>query len=134
MMTQIFNTIARSGVCAVSGAIAGAIVGGLFGLVYGLAGSPAAPTLSLVWWVALGLSIFAWLIVLVIVGIFGNYGVLKIAIQALGTSLVTGIITVWVIYAFHVGFCGMLLGWLIGFLIGRSFCAMCSAYQKRGGD
>jgi hypothetical protein len=131
-MNWLSNTIARSGICAVSGAIAGAIVGYFFGLPYALAGSPHVPAVSWLWWVALGLSVFAWLVLLVIVGIFGNYGVVRIAVWALGTSLVTGILTVWAIYVLHIGFFGALLGWLIGFFVGKSFCAMCAAYQNRG--
>ena len=71
-------------------------------------------------------------VLLVIVGIFGNYGVVRIAVWALGTSLVTGIITVWAIYVLHIGFFGTLLGWLIGFFVGKSFCTICTAYQNRG--
>jgi hypothetical protein len=131
-MPQIYNTIARSGVCAVSGAIAGSIVGGIFGLVYALAMSPRAPNLSVLWEIAFGLSVFAWLIVVVIVGVFGNYGVLNTALKALVPSLLTGVVTVWLIYLLHLGFAGMLLGWLVGFLIGRFFCKACSAYQAGG--
>lgn len=131
-MPQIYNTIARSGVCAVSGAIAGSIVGGIFGTVYALAGSPHAPNVSVVWEISLGLSVFAWLIVTVIVGVFGNYGVLNSAVKALVTSLVTGVVTVWLIYLLHIGFIGMLLGWLVGFFIGRFFCRRCSANQTGG--
>jgi hypothetical protein len=131
-MPQIYDTIARSGVCAVSGAIAGSIVGGIFGSVYALAGSPHAPNVPVLWKIALGLSVFAWLIVVVMVGIFGNYGVLNAAVKALVTSLVTGVVTVWLIYLLHIGFAGTLLGWLVGFLIGRFFCKMCSTYQTGG--
>jgi hypothetical protein len=128
-MTWLYNAIARSGVCSVSGAIAGAFVGGVFGLVYSLTGSPPVPGFSLLWEIAVGLSVVAWLIVLVVVGILGNYGVLRIAVQAFVTSMVTGVLTVWLIYGLNAGLYGMLLGWLLGFAVGRALCSMCFSYQ-----
>ncbi len=129
-MSTFYNLVARSGVCAVSGAIAGAIVGGIFGMVYLLAGSPAIPAAGLLA-MAVGLSLFAWAAVLIIVGVFGNYGVVPVAPRALVTCLLAGLITVWVIYATHSGGYGTLLGWIVGFMIGRSLCVACSSAQRR---
>ena len=128
-MGSIYNFVAKSGVCAASGAIAGAIVGGLFGLVYVLAASPMIPP-TLLFEISAGLSLAAWVAVLLIVGVFGNYGVVTIAARALVTCLLTGIITVWVIYLAHAGGYGTLLGWIVGFLIGKTLCAACSRAQQ----
>lgn len=133
-MNRISAALSRAGICAVTGAIAGAIVGGLFGMAHALAGSPPPPAPLLLWQIAIGLSIVAWLLVLLIVGVFGNYGVVTIAARALVTSLVTGILTVWLIALLRAGVYGMLLGWLVGFLVGRLFCAMCSRYTLRGSE
>jgi hypothetical protein len=116
----------------VSGAIAGAIVGGIFGLLYLLARSPRLPT-SVVWGMAFGLSLFAWLAVLIIVGVFGNYGIVNVAPRALVTCILAGVITVWVIYAAHAGGYGTLFGWIIGYLIGRFLCRACADMQRRAG-
>jgi hypothetical protein len=124
-MNRFYNFVANSGVCAVSGAIAGAIVGSLFGLVFVLAKSPAIPA-TVLFGIALGLSLFAWLVVLLIVGVFGNYGVVTIAARALVTCLLAGIITVALIYVGHAGGYGTPLGWIVGFLIGKLLCAACS--------
>ncbi len=131
-MNHLSAAIAGSGVCAVTGAIAGSIVGGLFGLAHGLAGSPPAPAASQLWQIAIGLSLVAWALVLLIVGVFGNYGVLAIAARALVTTLVTGIISVWLIALLGAGLLGMLLGWLVGFAVGRALCSACSRYGLRG--
>lgn len=99
-------------------------------MVHFLVGSPPAPSPTFIWQIALALSLVAWLIVLVVVGLFGNYGVLRIAAQALVTAILTGTLTVWAIYSLHVGWCGMLLGWLVGFVVGKCLCLMCFRYPR----
>ncbi len=128
-MRPLYNAISRSGVCAVSGAIAGAIVGGLFGLIDAFVGTPVF-SVRLIVEMAIGLSLFAWLVVLVLVGVFGNYGAIAIAGRALFTCLATGVVTFALIYALHAGLFGMLIGWIVGFLIGKALCAICSAAQQ----
>lgn len=126
----LYQFLSRVGVCAVSGAIAGAVVGGLFGLVEFVGAHPTMPRLVLIG-VAIGLSLFAWLVVLLIVGVFGNYGALTIAGRSLVTSLIVGILTVLLVYAIQAGLFGMLLGWIVGFLVGKMLCALCDLSQRR---
>jgi len=125
-MTRLYQFISTAGICAVSGAIAGAFVGGLFGSVAFMAANPTIPA-SLLIKIAIALSLVAWIFVLVIVGVFGNYGVLTIAGQSFVTSVITGIVTVLLAYATHAGLFGMLLGWVVGFLVGKALCALCSS-------
>lgn len=129
-MSKLYRFIATAGICAVSGAIAGAFVGGLFGLVEFVTPNPAFPGAVLPA-VAVGLSLIAWLGILVIVGVFGNYGVRAIASQSLVTTGITGILTVLLIHATHAGLAGMLLGWIIGFLVGKVLCRLCTAFERR---
>ena len=129
-MSRLYQFLSRAGICAVSGAIAGAVVGGLFGLVEFAGAHPSLPRLALIG-VAIGLSLFAWLVVLSIVGVFGNYGALTIAGQSLVTSLIVGILTVFLVYAIRAGLFGMLLGWIVGFLVGKMLCALCDLSQRR---
>jgi hypothetical protein len=129
-MNQLYGFISRSGICAVSGAIAGAIVGGLFGLIQLATSYPTLPR-AVFLGAVLGLVLFAWLIVLLVVGVFGNYGVGAIARQSLVTSSVTGIITVIVIQTTRVALAGMLLGWLVGFGVGKLLCRMCIDAERR---
>jgi hypothetical protein len=130
--STLYRFIASAGICAVSGAIAGAFVGGVFGLVRFV--SPHVPIpLAVLLGVAFALSLLAWLVVLTIVGVFGNYGVRAIAGRALVTTGITGILTVMLANAAHAGLGGMLLGWVIGFLIGRALCAACAASERRAG-
>ena len=129
-MGGLYRYISGAGICAVSGAIAGAFVGGVFGLVEFVTANPPLPGAVLLG-VAIGLSLLGWLLVLLIVGGFGNYGVLAIANQSLVTTGLTGIITVLLIYTIHAGLFGMLLGWIIGFLVGRALCALCPIPDRR---
>ena len=129
-MSRLYRFISTAGICAVSGAIAGAFVGGLFGLVAFMAANPPIPRTVLIE-IAIGLSLVAWVVVLVVVGVFGNYGALTIAGQSFVTSVITGIITVLLVYATRAGLSGMLLGWVIGFLVGKALCAWCYASQRR---
>ena len=130
MMTSLYRLISTAGVCAVTGAIAGAFVGGLFGLVEFVAANPPMPRPALIA-IAIGLSLVAWLVVLVIVGVFGNYGVFAIAGQSLVTCGLTGILTVLLVHATRAGLFGMLLGWIIGFLVGKALCMLCYQPQRR---
>ena len=133
-MNRLYNLIATSGVCAVSGAIAGSFVGGLFGLVEAVTiGAPSMP-MALLLEIALGLSLVAWVVVLLIVGVFGNYGAVAIAIKALATCLIAGLLSVVLIHFAHAGLFGMLLGWVVGFLVGKFLCAACSASQRKPSD
>jgi hypothetical protein len=129
-MSRLYQFISTAGICAVSGTIAGAFVGGLFGLVQFVAANPPMPPSVLIG-IAIGLSLVAWIVVLVIVGVFGNYGAIAIARQSFVTSSITGILTVFFVHATRSGLFGMLLGWIIGFLVGKALCAWCSASQRR---
>jgi len=129
-MSTLYKFMSKAGVCAVSGTIAGAFAGGLFGLVEFVAQNQPMPSLVLIGF-AIGLSVLAWLVVLTIVGVFGNYGVIAIARQSLVTSGITGLLTVFLVYATRAGLFGMLLGWIIGFLVGKALCTMCGASQGR---
>jgi len=129
-MSRLYRLISTAGICAVSGAIAGAFVGGVFGLVEFVTANPPLPRLVLLG-VAVGLSLLAWLVVLAIVGVFGNYGVRAIANQALVTTVITGILTVLLTHAIHAGLAGMLLGWIIGFLVGKTLCTWCAVSARR---
>lgn len=129
-MSKLYRFIATAGICAVSGAIAGAFVGGVFGLVEFVTAHPHLPSVVLLG-VAVGLSLIAWLVVLTIVGVFGNYGVLAIASPSLVTTGITGVLTVLLVHATNAGLAGMLLGWIIGFLVGRMLCTFCSASERR---
>lgn len=129
-MSNLYRFISTSGICAVSGAIAGAFVGGVFGLIEFVAANPTMPRPLLID-IAIGLSLVAWLIVLAVVGVFGNYGAVAIAGQSLVTTVITGFFTVFLIYAAHAGLAGMLLGWIIGFLIGKALCRACDVPQRR---
>lgn len=125
-MGGIFRYMTTQGICAVSGAIAGAFVGGVFGLVeFVTANFPLSHLTLLI--VAVGLSLIAWLVVLIIVGVFGNYGVRAIASRSFVTTGVTGFLTVLLVYTSHAGLAGMLLGWIVGFLVGKMLCALCAA-------
>lgn len=129
-MSRLYGFIATAGICAVSGAIAGAFAGGLFGLVEFVTPNPAFPRPVLLA-IAVGLSLIAWLGVLVIVGMFGNYGVLAIASRSLVTCVATGILTVLLVHATNAGLAGMLLGWILGFVVGKAFCQLCTAVERR---
>lgn len=129
-MNSLYRLMSTAGICAVSGAISGAFVGGLFGLFEVVSGNPTL-TPSLLLGIAIGLALVSWAVVLVIVGVFGNYGAIAIAGQSLITCGITGILTVLLVYATRAGLVGMLLGWIIGFLIGKALCAWCYASQRR---
>jgi hypothetical protein len=129
-MKKLIQLISTAGICAVTGSIAGAIVGGLFGLVE-FVSENAPMTLATILVMAMILSLAAWVAVLFIVGVFGHYGAVAIAGQALFTCLFTGLATVLLIHAAKAGLFGMLLGWVLGFLIGRALCAVCGLTEKR---
>jgi hypothetical protein len=126
---RLIQLISTAGVCAVTGSIAGALVGGLYGLFAFVSGNMPLTASSIIE-TAIGLSLLAWVAVLLIVGVLGDYGAVAIAGQALVTCVLTGVATVELIHALHAGLFGMLLGWIVGFLIGKALCAFCGMTQR----
>lgn len=118
-----FLSIWSRNLCAASGAIAGGLVGLLVGL-FQLQPPGVIPSADVVR-VALILGIFAWLVVLLIVGLWLHYGVGPIALQSLVTTLLTSLLTVYLANKVHLPPLSVWIGILIGTLVGWLLCRFC---------
>jgi hypothetical protein len=126
MSSSLKLWLSRSGICAATGSIAGSMAGLLFGL--SLLPVPVH-TIPFRHAVIIGaiLGIIAWAFVLFLLLAFEKYSPRAILLPSFVTSFLAGILTVLVVNAIHRTFLGMLLGWIIGFLVGRALCQLCKA-------
>jgi hypothetical protein len=118
-----FLTIWRRSLCAVSGAIAGGIVGLLVGLFQ--AAMPGVIPLADVIRAALILGLFAWLVILLIVGVWLHYGVGAIALSSLVTTFLTSLLTVYLANKIQLPVLATWIGILVGTLVGYALCRLC---------
>ena len=118
-----FLTIWRRSLCAVTGAIAG----GLVGLIVGLFQStmPAVLTMPEILRVTLILGLFAWLAILLIVGVWVRYGAIAIALPSLITTFITAFLTVYLANKLQVPVLAVWLGLIVGTLVGLLLCRLC---------
>jgi hypothetical protein len=130
MFSLLKQWLSRQGICALCGSIAGSFTGFVFGLAH--AASPMFdPTVKQAVIVGMALGLLAWVGILFFIGVLADYGVWQIFWQTFVNSELTSIITVLVIRAVHAKSAGMLIGWVIGFLVGRALCAACKAVFLR---
>lgn len=118
-----FLTIWRRSLCAASGAIAGGIVGLLVGLFQ--AAMPGVIPLPDVVRAALILGLFAWLVILLIVGVWLHYGAGAIALSSLVTTLLTSLLTVYLANKIQLPVLAVWIGILVGTLVGYLLCRVC---------
>lgn len=120
-----FLTIWRRSLCAVSGAIAGGFIGLIIGLAQ--AQSPLVLTMSQVVQAAVILGLLAWLVLLLIVGVWLHYGVSAIGLPSLVTSLLTSLLTVYLANKVQISLLAVFIGLLAGTLVGFALCRLCGA-------
>ena len=131
-MNLLKNLSTRLSFCAKIGAFAGPFVGG--GVAIVLNDYPTLSPLSLFSVSAL-LTLFAWLGILLFVGMILRYGVRQIWAITLITCLLTGACVSFLVYAFNVVVFSMLLGFIVGILSGEIVCKLCEfIYPRLGGN
>lgn len=130
MLSRLVQWVSNSGICAVAGSIAGGIAGLMFGLSM-LAFPSHTLTLRQALLIGAILGIVAWLAVLFLLLAFGRYSARTVLWRSFVTCVLASIFTVLVINALHLTLLGMLVGWIIGFLIGRALCTLCQVRAVR---
>ena len=115
--------------CALGGGIAGAVSGGLFGIV--LEGYPAH-TLPLLSQLQAGLllGVVAWIVLLIVIGVWLHYGLGQIAAQAFVNAMITSVLTVLLAYAIHLPWLATIIGMLVGILVGTILCSFCRRWAR----
>ena len=126
-----FLTIWRRSLCAASGAIAGGIVGLLVGLFQ--VAMPGVIPLADVVRAALILGLFAWLVILLIVGVWLHYGVGAIALSSLVTTFLTSLLTVFLANKIQIPPLAVWIGILVGTLVGYALCRLCGEPKYASG-
>ncbi|WP_436294722.1 hypothetical protein [Variovorax sp. LjRoot178] len=116
-------TIWWRSLCAASGAIAGGTAGFLFGLAQMLSTTPLSISDAIQVGILLGL--FAWVALLLLIGIWLHYGVRGIALPALITSLLSAVLTVMISTRFPHPLADLWIGLLVGTIVGAALCALC---------
>jgi hypothetical protein len=115
--------------CALAGGIAGAVSGGMFGIV--LEGYPAH-TLPLLSQLQAGLILgaVAWIVLLIVIGVWLHYGLGQIAAQAFVNAIITSVLTVLLAYAIHIAWLATIIGMLVGILVGTILCLFCRRWDR----
>jgi hypothetical protein len=114
----------RFSLCALSAAVVGAFSGMVIGLA--VLERPES-TLGGVEALRVGLLLGAvgWVIILLVVGLWLHYGVRDIALYALGSSLLTAVISTYACLVIATAELFPIVGLVIGLLIGALLCWIC---------
>jgi|SRR5579863_1152232 len=123
MFSRLTGWLGRQGICAIVGAIAGAFTGAIFGLW--LAAMTHSVLVGQALAVGLVLGLIAWMGILFLLLAMGHYSLSSVLIPSLVTCVVASVVTALSVNAVHHPDEGVLMGWILGFLIGRLFCAAC---------
>jgi hypothetical protein len=125
MLTGLARWLSYSGICAVTGSLAGSFTGLIFGLTLLPAPANGVPS-GFALAVGAGLGILAWGVVMFLLVMMGRYRFDEVFFPSLFTCIVVSILTALIVNALHSPFAGMLIGWVLGYLVGRAFCALCT--------
>lgn len=121
------------GPCASCGAIAGALTGFVLGFTqWGMSWRPLPIHIALDLGILLGL--FAFLAIVLFIGVLGNFGVQRLVWPALFTSVLVSVLVVLIMNRLDAKLFGTLLGWTIGLIVGRALCYACVRATKAGNE
>lgn len=124
MLSGLAKWLSGAGICAITGALAGSFTGTVFGLSlivapgYRVSAGQAS-------WVGAALGLIAWIVILWLLLVMGHYLLNSVLVPSLVTCLVVSVVTTWVVNLVHQPGFGPLIGWIVGFLLGRLFCLTC---------
>jgi len=114
------------------------MAGGITGLLFGLVqlGGPGAvfPVIEAAK-TGILLGLVAWVVILVVVGLWLHYGLRPIALPALLNALVAAVLTVLIASPLRIPLLDVWIGLLVGTLVGATLCRLCGTRQTlAGGD
>lgn len=119
--------------CAAAGGIAGGLSGFVIALLQIMHGSALLLPATEYWRTVLLLTLLAWVIVLVLIGIMLRYGIAPIALPSLFTCFITVVLTVWLVEKIHLPAVAVILGIVIGTVIGLMLCRVfCAEKDQKG--
>lgn len=76
----------------------------------------------------LALGLIAWVVILFLLYMVANYSLGSIFLSSLVTCLLASVATALIVNSLHHRqYLGMLVGWIVGFAIGRMLCAACGS-------
>jgi hypothetical protein len=129
-MSQSLSSILTSiPVCAWAGAIAGVIAGSQFALVE-FAIPHVRFSASDLFRLAVLFGLAAWVVLLVITGLWLRYGVRAVVLQSLVNAILTSIIVVFIDNAVNIPALSGILGFFIGMALGAFLCRYCGRIIK----
>jgi hypothetical protein len=123
-MNSFRRWLASQGICALTGMFVGIVVGFLFEALQLPQHAGRFPVRDLIW-IAVALSIVAWIAALFFLGILAGYGVWAMALPSFFTSFVTGVLTIAIDNALWLAVVSVIVGMIVGFAVGRLLCWAC---------
>jgi hypothetical protein len=118
--------------CSVVGGLIGVIVGTLMGLSEHVL-APTVPPVAVIFTNSLLPALAAWIVVMIVVGVWLHYGLAQIAVPAAVNAVITSFLTVWLNLIIQLPWLATLLGLLIGILVGLILCQFCRPVSKAAG-
>ena len=112
--------------CSRSGALAGLVAGFFCALaLLQLAETPVSIPAADLFKGGLALGLLAWVVLLLVVGVWLRYGLRQVALFALIISVITAVFTVFINYAIQIPVLAVPIGLLVGILVGLLLCWFC---------
>ena len=116
--------IGRLGECGVAGVIVGAVIGLMLTLLDGMHGGTLSLTTTELWYVALVLAAFGWLVLVFVLVVLTRATFRSIVAPALVNAFLVAVLTTFVCYTAGLLAWAWLLGMLIGAIVGYVLCTL----------
>ena len=118
------------GTCGGAGLIVGLITGATLMLLHFVEGGSLELGGADLFWTALILGVFGWIVVVFIFAVLQRYEMSSVALPILVNALIVSFLTTYLISALEAWEFGWLLGLLVGVLVGRLLCALSRLYTR----
>jgi hypothetical protein len=122
-----FLIFRRFSFCAIAGSTVGSLAGLILGILQTEFSGVAWQDITLV---AALLAAFCWVVLMLIAGIWLNYGVLSIALPSLVNAIITTLAVAYANNLLGQPILAPLIGTLLGLLIGSLLCMLCSTVMR----
>jgi hypothetical protein len=124
MVAWLARWLGRLGECGVAGVIGGAVVGMLLTLLYWMHGGALTLTTTELWYVALVLAAFGWIVLIFVLVALVRSTFTSVAIPSLVNTLLVAVLTTFVSHRAGALEWAWLIGMLVGALVGYLLCTL----------
>lgn len=124
MVAWLARWLGRLGECGVAGVIVGAVAGMLLTLLYWMHGGALTLTTTELWYAALVLAAFGWIVLIFVLVALVRSTFTSVAIPSLVNALLVAVLTTFISYRAGALEWAWLIGMLVGALVGYLLCTL----------